>query len=76
MLTADRFLNPPVELAEYVFNYYDWDTRPQVLQTTVQIATGSPKEQDLGGYYAALARRYRPVIAYQGAGDDPTRACG
>jgi cobaltochelatase CobN len=27
MLKADRFLKPPVELSEYVFNYYDWDVR-------------------------------------------------
>jgi len=28
MIQADRYLQPPAELAEYVFNYYDWDTRP------------------------------------------------
>jgi cobaltochelatase CobN len=27
MLLADRFLKPPVELSEFVFNYYDWDVR-------------------------------------------------
>ena len=27
MLAADRFLQPPAELSEYVFNYYDWDVR-------------------------------------------------
>ncbi|HEY4049426.1 MAG TPA: cobaltochelatase subunit CobN, partial [Acidobacteriaceae bacterium] len=27
MLKADRFLQPPAELSEYVFNYYDWDVR-------------------------------------------------
>ncbi|AEU37389.1 cobaltochelatase subunit CobN [Granulicella mallensis] len=27
MLKADRFLQPPSELSEYVFNYYDWDVR-------------------------------------------------
>ena len=27
MLAADRFLVPPAELSEYVFNYYDWDVR-------------------------------------------------
>ena len=27
MLQADRFLKPPAELTEYVFNYYDWDVR-------------------------------------------------
>ena len=28
MLKADRFLQPPAELVEYSFNYYDWDVRP------------------------------------------------
>ncbi|WP_433968695.1 hypothetical protein [Tunturiibacter gelidiferens] len=28
MLEADRFLQPPDELLEYVFNFYDWDARP------------------------------------------------
>jgi cobaltochelatase CobN len=27
MLKADRFVQPPAELSEYVFNYYDWDVR-------------------------------------------------
>lgn len=27
MLQADRFMQPPSELSEYVFNYYDWDVR-------------------------------------------------
>ncbi|MGA2251145.1 cobaltochelatase subunit CobN [Terracidiphilus sp.] len=27
MLDADRFLQPPAELSEFVFNYYDWDVR-------------------------------------------------
>ncbi len=27
MLAADRFLSPPPELAEYAFNFYDWDHR-------------------------------------------------
>src|SRR5882757_565763 len=27
MLAADRFLQPPAELSEVVFNYYDWDVR-------------------------------------------------
>ncbi len=29
MVKADRFLAAPADLAEYVFNYYDWDRRPQ-----------------------------------------------
>lgn len=27
MLAADRFLQPPAELSEFVFNYYDWEVR-------------------------------------------------
>ena len=27
MLKADRFMQPPAELSEYAFNYYDWDVR-------------------------------------------------
>ena len=27
MLSADRFLCAPTELASYAFNFYDWDTR-------------------------------------------------
>src|SRR5271170_2230819 len=30
MLEVDRFLQPPEELLEYVFNFYDWDARPAV----------------------------------------------
>ena len=29
MMRADRFIAPPPELTEYVFNYYDWDVRPR-----------------------------------------------
>ncbi|MGH9371592.1 MAG: cobaltochelatase subunit CobN, partial [Vicinamibacterales bacterium] len=28
MVRADRFVAPPAELTEYVFNFYDWDARP------------------------------------------------
>ena len=28
MIRADRFVAPPAELTEYVFNFYDWDVRP------------------------------------------------
>jgi hypothetical protein len=30
MVRADRFVAPPSELIEYVFNYYDWDVRPEL----------------------------------------------
>ncbi|HEY1946956.1 MAG TPA: cobaltochelatase subunit CobN [Bryobacteraceae bacterium] len=33
MVKADRFLQPPQELGEYAFNYYDWDVRPVVART-------------------------------------------
>ena len=37
MLQADRFLKPPVDLSEYVFNYYDWDVRkPTALSDAAQ----------------------------------------
>ncbi len=29
MIQADRFVAPPSELTEYVFNFYDWDVRPR-----------------------------------------------
>jgi cobaltochelatase CobN len=38
MLEADRFLKPPSELSEYVFNYYDWDVRkPTMLADEAQL---------------------------------------
>jgi len=37
MLKADRFMKPPAELSEYIFNYYDWDVRkPALLPDAVQ----------------------------------------
>ena len=42
MLKADRFVQPPSELSEYVFNYYDWDVRlpsqPDGLTTLEKVA--------------------------------------
>ena len=35
MIGADRFVAPPSELTEYVFNYYDWDVRPKTEPTVV-----------------------------------------
>lgn len=38
MLKADRFMQPPADLAEYVFNYYDWDIRqPATAEGLTQI---------------------------------------
>jgi cobaltochelatase CobN len=36
MVRADRYVTPPPELTEYVFNYYDWDARPKA---TVPLVT-------------------------------------
>ena len=45
MLQADRFLKPPAELSEYVFNYYDWDVRqPATIEDAAQ-----PRQPQLSG---------------------------
>jgi cobaltochelatase CobN len=55
MIRADRFVAPPSELNEYVFNYYDWDARPKApvtiaepeRSTGVRIALLSHADTDL-----------------------------
>lgn len=43
MLKADRFMQPPAELSEYVFNYYDWDVRlPSAMQAPEAPANVAP----------------------------------
>jgi cobaltochelatase CobN len=42
MVDADRFLAPPPELAEYAFNYYDWDTRPRITSERSAARHASP----------------------------------
>jgi cobaltochelatase CobN len=43
MLKADRFLQPPVELVEYTFNYYDWDVRlPSPTEKLTQLELVQP----------------------------------
>ncbi|WP_446743336.1 cobaltochelatase subunit CobN [Silvibacterium acidisoli] len=44
MLKADRFLKPPAELSEFVFNYYDWDVR-----TPAAPIIGAETQQPAGG---------------------------
>ncbi len=40
MLKADRFVLPPSELSEFVFNYYDWDVRQSApAESLVSITT-------------------------------------
>jgi cobaltochelatase CobN len=43
MLRADRFVAPPGDLAEYVFNFYDWEARPHapIDATTCRPPSGS-----------------------------------
>jgi cobaltochelatase CobN len=45
MLKADRFVQPPAELSEYVFNYYDWDVR---LPASADSLTTLPKVEPTG----------------------------
>ena len=43
MLKADRFVQPPAELSEYVFNYYDWDVRlPGTVDVLAKLETVQP----------------------------------
>ena len=43
MLRADRFLQPPAELVEYSFNYYDWDVRlPSPTDSLTQLELAQP----------------------------------
>ncbi|NOT27935.1 MAG: cobalt chelatase [Acidobacteria bacterium] len=35
MLRADRFIAPPPDLTEFVFNFYDWETRPRTIAEPV-----------------------------------------
>ena len=43
MLKADRFLQPPAELVEYTFNYYDWDVRlPSAGEGLTQLELAQP----------------------------------
>jgi len=43
MLKADRFLQPPAELVEYSFNYYDWDVRlPSPAEGLTQLELAQP----------------------------------
>jgi cobaltochelatase CobN len=43
MLAADRFLQPPSDLSEFVFNYYDWDVRkPSELVPTSDLTKMAP----------------------------------
>src|SRR5271163_89654 len=51
MLAADRFLKPPAELSEFVFNYYDWDVREPALPGDSE----QPQTQQLAGGIVLLS---------------------
>lgn len=55
MIAANRFLAPPAELAEYAFNYYDWEARPRVASAAAGDAAS--------GAAAAAAAASGPEIA-------------
>ena len=60
MVRADRYVAPPSELTEYVFNYYDWDVRPKAA------GLPAPVTRRLHGsraHRAVVARGYRPARA-------------
>ncbi len=43
MIRADRFLVPPPDLSEYVFNFYDWDARQRTLpEGSADVAATGP----------------------------------
>ena len=44
MIAADGFLTPPPELAEYVFNFYDWDFRAPPERLELADAPSGPLE--------------------------------
>jgi cobaltochelatase CobN len=45
MVAADRFVAPPSELTEYVFNFYDWDVRPRAEAPAVPASTEASTRQ-------------------------------
>ncbi len=62
MLEADRFLQPPEELLEYVFNFYDWDARPAV---PVSISIEGEKQKVQG--MALLSHADTDLVTLQNA---------
>ena len=59
MVGADRFVAPPSELAEYVFNYYDWDVRPRS-----ELSPGvAPQDAPSGQHIALLSHADTDLLA-------------
>ena len=44
MLAADRFLQPPSDLSEFIFNYYDWDVRKTGDMLPASLLSKTPPE--------------------------------
>ena len=62
MLEADRFLQPPEELLEYVFNFYDWDARPA---SPISLSTAGEKQKVEG--MALLSHADTDLVTLQNA---------
>jgi cobaltochelatase CobN len=63
MLEADRFLQPPEELLEYVFSFYDWEARPA---TSVSIAAEAVVQEEAQGI-ALLTHADTDLVTLQNA---------
>jgi cobaltochelatase CobN len=63
MVRADRFVAPPSELTEYVFNYYDWDVRAR--SETLPVA--GPHEGLSGQHIALLSHADTDLLSIKRA---------
>ncbi len=59
MVRADRFVAPPSELTEYVFNYYDWDVRPRL----EPLPGAAPQDAPSGQHIALLSHADTDLLA-------------
>ena len=59
MVRADRFVAPPSELTEYVFNYYDWDVRPRLEPSP----GAAPQDAPSGQHIALLSHADTDLLA-------------
>jgi cobaltochelatase CobN len=62
MIRADRFVAPPSELTEHVFNYYDWDVRPKAI-----VPAASRAEEGTGARVALLSHADTDLLALRRA---------
>jgi cobaltochelatase CobN len=47
MIQADRFVAPPSELTEFVFNFYDWDVRPRSAAAAADVTPEAPSQRTI-----------------------------